>query len=75
MAAKKNSAFMKPVQISEELAEIVGRGPMPRTEITKKLWTTLEKTQTSRYQKTKETSTRDAKLGNVWAIKRLTCSR
>lgn len=26
---------MKPVQVSEELADIVGKGPMPRTEIIK----------------------------------------
>lgn len=29
---------MQPMQISDELAAIVGRGPMPRTEVTKKLW-------------------------------------
>ncbi len=29
---------MQPMQVSEELAAIVGRGPMPRTEVTKKLW-------------------------------------
>ena len=29
---------MQPMTISEELAAIVGRGPMPRTEVTKKLW-------------------------------------
>lgn len=34
----KKSKFMQPMQISEELAAIVGRGPMPRTEVTKKLW-------------------------------------
>lgn len=35
---KKQSALMRPVQVSEALAEVVGRGPMPRTEVTKKLW-------------------------------------
>ena len=40
---KKNSAFMKPVQVSETLADIVGHGPMPRTEITKKLWEYIKK--------------------------------
>ena len=35
MAAKKQSALMKDVQISEALAVIVGRGPTPRTEVTK----------------------------------------
>lgn len=36
--AKTNSAFMKPMNISAELAAVVGAGPMPRTEVTKKLW-------------------------------------
>ena len=31
--AKKNSAFMKPVQPSEHLAKIVGTAPLPRTEV------------------------------------------
>jgi chromatin remodeling complex protein RSC6 len=35
---KKVSAFMKPLNISPELAVIVGKGPMPRSEITKKMW-------------------------------------
>jgi len=39
----KNSAFMKPVEISAELAEVVGKGPMPRTEVTKKLWEYIKK--------------------------------
>ena len=40
-AAKKrtpNPAFMKPMTPSSQLAAIVGSSPMPRTEITKKLW-------------------------------------
>ena len=36
--AKSNSAFMKPMTISPELAVIVGNGPMPRSEVVKKLW-------------------------------------
>jgi chromatin remodeling complex protein RSC6 len=40
---KKPSAFMKPVQVSETLAEIVGAGPMARTEVTKKLWDYIKK--------------------------------
>lgn len=35
---KPNAAFMKPMQPSAALAAVVGAGPMPRTEITKKLW-------------------------------------
>ena len=38
MAPKSNSAFMKPLNVSPELAVIVGKGPMPRSEVVKKLW-------------------------------------
>ena len=33
-----NAAFMKPMQPSSQLSTIVGSSPLPRTEITKKLW-------------------------------------
>ena len=33
-----NSGFMKPMKISPELAAVVGNGPMPRSEVVKKLW-------------------------------------
>lgn len=36
--AKTNAAFMKPMNVSAELAEVVGAGPMPRSEVTKKIW-------------------------------------
>jgi len=38
MALKANSAFMKPMNISPELAVIVGKDPIPRSEVVKKLW-------------------------------------
>ena len=38
MARKPNPAFMKPLTVSEDLAVIVGKGPMPRSEVVKKLW-------------------------------------
>ena len=37
-ARKPNAAFMRPVTPSETLAVIVGSKPVPRTEITKKVW-------------------------------------
>ena len=40
---KPNAAFMKPVQPSEKLAEVVGSKPIPRTEVTKKLWAYIKK--------------------------------
>ena len=43
MAKKINSAFMKPMTISPELAAIVGKGPMPRSEVVKKLWEYIKK--------------------------------
>jgi chromatin remodeling complex protein RSC6 len=33
-----NAAFMKPMQPSEQLSAVVGSSPLPRTEVTKKLW-------------------------------------
>ena len=33
-----NAAFMKAMQPSDQLSSVVGSSPMPRTEITKKLW-------------------------------------
>jgi upstream activation factor subunit UAF30 len=43
--AKKNAnaAFMKPVTPSPQLAEVVGAKPLPRTEVTKKLWAYIKK--------------------------------
>jgi SWIB-domain-containing proteins implicated in chromatin remodeling len=41
---KPNAAFMKPVQPSDKLAEVVGSKPIPRTEVTKKLWATSRRT-------------------------------
>ena len=44
MAVKKaNSAFMKPMNISGDLAQVVGKGPMPRSEVVKKLWVYIKK--------------------------------
>ncbi|RJQ51396.1 MAG: hypothetical protein C4526_09980 [Nitrospiraceae bacterium] len=38
-----NPAFMKPMQISEALSAVVGSKPIPRTEVTKKLWVYIKK--------------------------------
>ncbi|HSU96081.1 MAG TPA: SWIB/MDM2 domain-containing protein [Gemmatimonadaceae bacterium] len=42
-ARKPNAAFMKAMTPSPELAAVVGSKPMPRTEITKKLWVYIKK--------------------------------
>lgn len=41
--AQANSAFMKPMNISPELAEVVGKGPMPRSEVVKEIWVYIKK--------------------------------
>jgi upstream activation factor subunit UAF30 len=40
---KPNAAFMKPVTPNEKLAAVVGAAPLPRTELTKKLWVYIKK--------------------------------
>lgn len=40
---KPNAAFMKPVQPDEKLSLIVGSKPLPRSELTKKLWDYIKK--------------------------------
>ena len=40
---KPNAAFMKPVQPDAVLSEVVGSKPLPRTELTKKLWAYIKK--------------------------------
>ena len=40
---KPNAAFMKPVTPSAALSEVVGTKPIPRTEVTKKLWAYIKK--------------------------------
>jgi upstream activation factor subunit UAF30 len=42
-AKKVNSAFMKPLTVSPELTLVVGKGPLPRSEVVKKLWVYIKK--------------------------------
>ena len=42
-ARKANAAFMKPMTPSKDLAAVIGDKPMPRTEVTKKLWGYIKK--------------------------------
>lgn len=38
-----NSALSKPMNLSADLVAVVGAGPMPRTEVTKKIWEYIKK--------------------------------
>jgi chromatin remodeling complex protein RSC6 len=44
-AAKRtpNAAFMKPMTPSAQLGMVVGSSPLPRTEVTKKLWAYIKR--------------------------------
>ncbi len=43
MVRKANAAFMKPLQPSSSLSEIVGSKALPRTQVVKKLWEYIKK--------------------------------
>jgi chromatin remodeling complex protein RSC6 len=42
-ARRPNPAFMKPMTPSAALSEVVGSKPIPRTEVTKRLWAYIKK--------------------------------
>jgi chromatin remodeling complex protein RSC6 len=65
---KANAAFMKPVSPSPALAEIVGSKPIPRTEVTKKLWAYIKKNGLQD-QKNKRMIKADAALKTVFGGK------
>ena len=66
MAAKKpNAAFMKPLKPDNELAAVVGASPLPRTEVTKKLWDYIKKNNLQD-PKNKRNINADAKLKPIF---------
>ena len=69
MPKKSNSAFMKPVQPDAALAAVVGNKPIPRTEITKKLWNYIKKNKLQD-QKNKRNINADAALKSVFGGKK-----
>ena len=59
------SAFMAPVQPDEALGAVVGSSPLPRTEITKKIWDYI-RSNGLQDQKDKRTINADDKLRKVF---------
>jgi len=43
MVRKANPALLKPYGLSPELEAVVGKGPMPRGQVVKKLWEYIKK--------------------------------
>ena len=62
---KPNPAFMKPVKPDAALAAVVGSAPLPRTELTKKLWNYIKRNKLQD-QKNKRMINADAKLRPVF---------
>lgn len=69
MAKKPPSKFMQPMKLSEELSEVVGQGPMPRTEVTKKLWAYIKK-KNLQNPKNRRNIMPDDKLAKVFGSKK-----
>jgi chromatin remodeling complex protein RSC6 len=69
-ASKANSAFMKPMRPSAELAKIVGSEPLPRSEVTKKVWAHIKKHKLQN-PKNKREILADDKLQPVFGAKKL----
>jgi upstream activation factor subunit UAF30 len=65
---KPSAAFMKPVTPSAALAEVVGNKPIPRTEVTKRLWAYIKKNKLQD-PKNKRTIKADAALKVVFGGK------
>jgi upstream activation factor subunit UAF30 len=60
------TAFMKPMTPSTELAAVVGSTPLPRTEVTKKLWDYI-KANKLQDESNKRMINADAKLQAIFA--------
>jgi upstream activation factor subunit UAF30 len=43
MVRKANPALLKPMQLSPELEAVIGKGPMPRSEVVKQIWVYIKK--------------------------------
>jgi chromatin remodeling complex protein RSC6 len=65
---KPNAAFMAPVTPDTALAEVVGNKPIPRTEVTKRLWAYIKKN-SLQDQKNKRMIKADATLKPVFGGK------
>ena len=66
-----NAAFMKPLTPSAELAAVVGKDPLPRTEVIKKLWDYI-KANNLQDPTNKRNINADDKLAKVFGKKQVT---
>ena len=69
--SKPNSAFMKPLKPSAELAEVVGSEPLARSEVVKKLWDYIKANNLQNPENKREIIS-DAKLKPVFGKDKVT---
>jgi len=67
---KPNAAFMKPLTPSPALGAVVGEKPLPRTEVTSKVWAYIRKNKLQD-QKNKRNINADDKLTAVFGGKKV----
>ncbi|MDQ5911982.1 MAG: hypothetical protein QG568_195 [Patescibacteria group bacterium] len=66
---KANPALMKPMNISADLADIIGKGPYPRGEVVKKIWDYI-KSKDLQNPKNKRNIFADEKLAKIFGGKK-----
>lgn len=64
-----NAALMKPMNLSADLADIIGKGPYPRGEVVKKIWDYIKKNNLQN-PKNKRNIFADEKLGKIFGGKK-----
>jgi upstream activation factor subunit UAF30 len=69
-SGKANSAFMRPMQPSQDLAKVVGSEPLPRSEVTKKIWAHIKKNKLQNPENKREIIA-DDKLEPIFGGKKL----
>jgi upstream activation factor subunit UAF30 len=68
MVRKANPALLKPLNLSSELEAVVGKGPMPRSQVVKKIWEYIKKNDLQN-PKNKRNILADAKLKTIFGGK------
>lgn len=63
-----NPALTKPMNLSADLEEVVGKGPMPRSEVVKNIWVYIKKNDLQN-PKNKRNILADDKLKKIFAGK------
>lgn len=68
MVRTANAAFLKPLSLTPELEAVVGKGPMPRSEVVKQIWVYIKKHDLQN-PKNKRNILADAKLKPIFGGK------